>query len=325
MGVTNKSLHFNQSNRRCTVLQSLKLCKLQIEEKLTKCSILPLNHAFKKIFERNDNLKVCLENINNAKINKPNISSFLHGALWQNKLRSVKSKINIPYFLYFDDLQVNDPLGSHTQSLGAFYYSFPALQNASKLENIYLGGFIKSTDLKDYGNSVTMCYLIDKMNELAKDGILINNIKVHFLLGLVVGDNLGLNGILDFSKSFASNYFCRFCTSHKLETQKQLNEDAENLRNIDNYKRHVANADVSTTGINNESIFNTIEQFHVTHNFSLDFMHLFPEGILHYDLSHILKYYIFNLKLFTLDELNRRKNVFNYGAIEADNMSKDIY
>lgn len=37
----------------------------------------------------------------------------------------------------------------------------------------------------DYGNHITL--------------------KIHFVLGLVIGDNLGLNSFLNFSKSFSSN------------------------------------------------------------------------------------------------------------------------
>lgn len=59
--------------------------------------------------------------------------------------------------------------------------------------------------------------------------------KVHFILGLILGDNLGLNSILDFSKSFAANMFCRLCKSSKLETQKICTEDIEKMRNKTNY------------------------------------------------------------------------------------------
>ncbi|KAE9521515.1 hypothetical protein AGLY_018114 [Aphis glycines] len=40
-----------------------------------------------------------------------------------------------------------------------------------------------------------------------------------FQLGLIVGDNLGLNHTLGFSKSFSATHFCRFCQNDKKETQ----------------------------------------------------------------------------------------------------------
>lgn len=51
---------------------------------------------------------------------------------------------------------------------------------------------------------------------------------------------------------------------------------------------------------------------------------IFFIGICHYDIAHILLYYIYECKLFTLEELNICKNNFNYGQIEIGNMSPPI-
>ena len=53
-------------------------------------------------------------------------------------------------------------------------------------------------------------------------------------------------------------------------------------------------------------------------------MHDVFEGICHYDICHVIKYYIFTLKLFSLDTLNNRKNNFNYGQFEVGNTSPPI-
>lgn len=305
--------------------QVLHLGQLKLEEKLSKGVVLPLKFYFKKIFEKGNNLQVCLENANSMSDNF--ISTFAQGGLWKTKSSNLNSQSVIPFLLYFDDLEINDPLGSHSDSVGAFYFSFPGL-GSSKLENIFLGGFIKTSDLKKFGNSIATCNLIDEINSLYRDGIFVNQgdttVHVHFLLGLVVGDNLGLNGLLDFTKSFNSNFFCRFCKCSKTECLSLYVEDSNKLRNAENYLQDVASENMSLTGINSNSIFNSIEKFHITENYSLDFMHIFPEGILHYDLGNILQYYIFNLKLFTLEDLNRRKKNFSYGEIEITNICNDI-
>lgn len=61
--------------------------------------------------------------------------------------------------------------------------------------------------------------MINRLNKLEVDGLLIKTSegikKVYFVLGLVVGDNLDLNCILEFDKSFSANYFCRFCKIKK--------------------------------------------------------------------------------------------------------------
>lgn len=53
-------------------------------------------------------------------------------------------------------------------------------------------------------------------------------------------------------------------------------------------------------------------------------MHYLFEGICHYDLCHILKYYINTTYLFLLETLNSRKINFNYGQIEVGNISPPI-
>jgi len=69
--------------------------------------------------------------------------------------------------------------------------------------------------MKQFGNDLCLQTLIHDLNKLEVDGILILTKegfkKVHFVLGLLVGDNLGWNTILEFSKSFSAKIFCRFC------------------------------------------------------------------------------------------------------------------
>jgi len=80
-----------------------------------------------------------------------------------------------PYFLFIDDLEINNPLVSHStfQAVSAVYYSFP-LENNSKLINIFLAVIIKSVDMKDYGNESCFKSLIDDLYSLEKDGIIIS-------------------------------------------------------------------------------------------------------------------------------------------------------
>lgn len=81
--------------------------------------------------------------------------------------------------------------------------------------------------------------IIDEINYLANEGIIITtelgDFKVYFILGLILGDNLGLNCILEFSKSFSSNYYCRFCKTHKTIANKLCEEDGSSMRNANNY------------------------------------------------------------------------------------------
>jgi len=101
-------------------------------------------------------------------------------------------------------------------------------------------------------------------------------------------------------------------------------EDISCMRNIDNYNIDVAIQNFSESGIYKESILNQIQSFHVIQNFCVYTMHDFYEGVCHYDMCHIIKYFINTPKLFTLDTSNNRKSNFNYGPIEFGNISPEI-
>lgn len=72
---------------------------------------------------------------------------------------------------------------------------------------------------------------------------------VHFILGLILGDNLGLNTMLDFSKSFSANYYCRFCKASKSEALELFVENRELMGTINNYSDDVNTNSFMSTGI----------------------------------------------------------------------------
>lgn len=270
-------------------------------------------------------MKKLTNNINN----ETQIKHFVQGKLWQEKIVPYHGKITIPYFMYIDDFEINNPLGSHASvhSISAVYYSFP-LFDQSKLLNINLAALIMVGDVKDFGSDLCFNKLIHILNDIEVNGINIttsNGVKkVHFILGLFIGDNLGINAISEFSRSFSSNFFCRFCKAHKTVTHKQCKENNLLIRNLVNYAEDVAINDLKLTGISKESILNKIVSFHVTTNYSVDMMHDIFEGICHYNMCHIINYYTDVVKIFSLDLLNYRKQHLNYGSIEIGNISPII-
>lgn len=257
------------------------------------------------------------------------LSNFVPGNLWKEKRSLYPNKNLIPYLLYVDDLEINNPLGSHSgsHSICNIYYSFPCLPltKESKLDNIFYGAVIKSADVKLHGNEKCFRRLIQEIKDLEVAGLEFeNNLHVHFIMVLIIGDNLGLNTFLGFSKSFSSNFFCRLCKSYKINTQKMSVENPNLLRNITNYSFDVATNSPEFTGINTCSLLNEIPSFHVTKNFYVDVMHDIFEGICHYDLCNSILYFIEKMKYFKLSDLNTRKKFFEYGPTEIGNISGEI-
>jgi len=302
-----------------------------VDEKKVKGVILPLKFQFRKYFEAPGILDSYIKNQDLLK-NDNGFTNFINSQLWKDKmlLFNENGVIYIPYFLYFDDFEVNNPLGSHSSSILGVYYSFPTAPEGlkSNLNNIFVAALFNSKDVKLIGNDKCFYFLVDEINELQSHGINVTlndrkQFKIKFLLGLVVGDNLGVNSVLGFARSFSSNYFCRFCISDKKSTQVLASENINLLRNKQNYDEHVKTNNCQITGIYEESIFNEVYSFHVVNNYAVDMMHDIYEGICVYNMNHIICNLI-NLGFFSLETLNSRKQGFNYGDTEIGNMSPSI-
>ncbi|XP_018364517.1 PREDICTED: uncharacterized protein LOC108762153, partial [Trachymyrmex cornetzi] len=127
------------------------------------------------------------------------ITNFIQGKLWKNINAQLEGKTVLPLFLYFDDYETNNPLGSHKgiSKCGAVYLSIACLP--PKLNR------------KVFSNSTTFSKVIDELRYLENNGITIchNNEKkcIYFKLSLILGDNLGLHSILGLVESFNTMQF----------------------------------------------------------------------------------------------------------------------
>lgn len=317
-------LHFNIHE---TIGTRIRIGEAVYDEITTKGVLMPLKFQFKKYFEKGQNLMETLHSLENIRDDE-NLSSFIDGKLWKQKISLYENDICIPYNLYFDEFEVNNPLGTHCQPILGIYYNFPLSHNISKLKNIFIAGFIKSLDLKNHGNDASFKHLVNVLISLEEEGLTIStsegDVFVRFILCLILGYNLGINCICDFIKSFSSNFFCRFCKMPKNVTHYSSVQVNDFMRSIENYNVDVTHNSSDLTGITQESILNNIKSFHVVENYSVDMMHDLFEGICHYDLCHITKYFTYIMKIFSLETLNVRKQNFNYGCIETGNYSKPI-
>ena len=123
---------------------------------------------------------------------------------------------------------------------------------------------------------------------------------------------MGINSILGFTECFNAIYFCRFCKLSKDETKVCCIENQEKLRNVVGYEVDIKNNNITYTGLKEDSIWNTLQNFHVVENYVVDCFHDILEGVCHYDLLVILKYYVQN-KIFSIEELNQRILIFDFG------------
>lgn len=301
-----------------------------IFKKRAKFSLSPVHFQIKKFFELPNVYEKVMQNTVAIK-KQPRYSHFINGDLWKEKLESFdKNDIVIPYHLYMDGVQLNNALGTHKAagSQNCSYYFFPTLpsQYQSRLDNIFTAGFHSSADIKKHGKEASFNSLVDELSVLATDGLILDiggeDIKVFFVLGLLLGDNLGQNDVAGFTTSFVSNHCCRFCRIYKTDLHNQFKENEELLRNRNNYEKDILTNNVSKTGLKETSVLNKIPLFHVVESLGCDLTHDLSEGVDHWNLSESILHWINKKKYFTLAQLNERVQSFSYGANETGNTSR---
>lgn len=278
-----------------------------------KLSVIPLNAVLQKFLELPNIFDSIMKNITDCKRKQP--YSFFNSKFWKSIELKFTDEIILPLILYFDDLEINNPLGSRKvkNKIGATYCSILGIpcQYASMLENIILAQLHNYLDHKYLGNKRLFHNIIQQLLDLYRNGITINvnnkEYRVYFQLAYITGDNLGLNTILGFSKGFNAHYSCRMCFMSKDEIRKAKKLKINALRNMDNYEK---DAREKIFGVNEFCIFNCIPNYHVITNMSVDTMHDLLEGICRYDLGKILHCFI-KAGYFTINILNERIKCFD--------------
>lgn len=187
--------------------------------------IMPIQFQIKTFFELPGVLDCTLRNTE-LLLSKTKICNYVNLEIHQQTMSKFGNKIVLPMFVYFDDYGINNPLGSHSKSIFAGYYHFPTVPRylTSKLNFIFNFVFVNSADYKRFGNEVSLHHVVVELENLEKNGVTLNISgsikKVFFTLGAVLGDNLGLNSVLGFTRSFNSHSFCRSCRRKKVDTKR---------------------------------------------------------------------------------------------------------
>lgn len=292
--------------------------------------LMPIKENLRRFFEVPNVLQNMLGKLE-IFVNSERIQNIIQGRVWQSIAENMQGKILIPYLIYQDDFEISNVLGSKSgvHKISGFYLSFPLLpgNEISKLENILVCYLTKSIDIK-YGMFQNYDKLCVVLKELEQNGIQVTidgEVKtIHFILAGFTGDNLGIHCVCGFNRSFQSNFYCRYCRTHRNDMQKQTVEDQNMLRTNENYWQDIFLDDASSTGIRSETPFLMLKFFKIPDILAVDVMHDIFEGICHVELSVILKYFILEKNYFDLEQLNNRKLNFQYPENDRANKSIQI-
>lgn len=255
------------------------------------------------------------------------ISNFLQGELWKELKSKHPNKFILPLDLEFDDYEPDNALGSHkgNHSLGALYCHLMCLppEFSSILDNIFLVIIFESKH-KSFGNAAAFSKAIEELTFLEEEGISVTadgeTIQVYFCFSLLIGDNLGINGIQGFIKGFRGNFFCRICKLHRNEMSHYCNPvPIHRLRNVQNYEVDVALQNSNATGIHEPCVWNEVPSYHCIVNSYCDVAHDIFEGTLRYDISGVLWKLVGVKEYLTIETLCERVEGFDYGPAEQGN------
>lgn len=291
---------------------------------------MPIKNQFMQYFESGTVFNDTIHHM--EKLEQDNvISNVINGSLWKATKTHFQDAKVIPFFLFSDEAEMNDAIGAHsgTHKVWGIYYQFPVIppQYLGRLENIFAAGFIKASDMSQQGPSEALKDLIDILIDLEQNGIELQVaeelVTVHFVLAGILGDNLGMNTLMGFSSSFSALLYCRFCKMNKYDAQERVQLDTKLTRTKENYMEDLTKP-FQESGIKELSAFNRLKFYHVAENFVVDPMHdLYSHGICCYDLALVLRYMIQNLKI-SLQTINYRIQMFDYGDTEKRNMFRNI-
>lgn len=144
-----------------------------LDECKTYGALMPIKFQIKKFLQLPHVLDEIIQTINNYKDIHNLITSVIHGEIWKKRIRNINAEIVIPYVLYFDEFEIDNPLGSHSgeHSISALYYYFPVMPKffLSNLSNIFVA-LLFETKNKKFGYGNIFQPLIDEINQLSKEG-----------------------------------------------------------------------------------------------------------------------------------------------------------
>lgn len=280
-----------------------------------------LRHVLKKFFELPDVFNSTMQYMQKVQSKTDVIYNFIQCKRWRDLTTHYfkKSDIVFPLFVYYDDWESNNPLGTHSEKIGTVYIAISCLppECQSKLDNIFVALLFYANDRKQYGNKKTFAPLIDELTYLESEGIVINTMegekKIYFATGLLLGDNLGIHSMCGFVESFSATFMCRFCKASKFLTETQCIEDPDLLRSSESYYNDLALENSKLTGLKEQCIFNNIPSVNIIEMPFVDSMHDCLEGVGHYSMIVILRHF-FQLDPLFLQILNYRMYMFDYGS-----------
>ena len=210
-------------------------------------------------------MRAILEHQRNEDAETGVLKSYQDGRFFKEMFQEVGCVV-LPVLLYSDDWEPANPLGSRkgVHKLCAFYMSLLCLPRKfqSRLNSILLVALVKSQFVTKYGIDSVQKVIVQDFQKVYDYGIYIDTPEFRGIvrpkLFQVVGDNLGVHGMLGYARGFTANYPCRHCKEHRETCKEQVEENTASLRDEDNFAQDIELNDLAQTGVSRHSIMNEL-------------------------------------------------------------------
>lgn len=244
--------------------------------------------------------------------------------------------------IYYDDMNVANPMTNKVHSLGLFYYQLVNINPVyrGKLKSIHLFAISKKEHIKEFGINELLKPLVDDLKRLGSEtgqsfNIWGGTINLRGAILAVIADTPASQAVGSFKESVGgSRRKCRHCFTNWEQMQEHFTEEEFVLRSSDHHEEQVSIIENAGSdylkkyfskefGINDRAKIMEAPYFNVTKQLPQDVMHIFLEGIISYEMKFLLKY-LFDARRLTLHYLNNEIDHFAYGYSEKKDKPSPI-
>lgn len=247
--------------------------------------------------------------------------------------------------VYTDDLEVTNPLGTHTKKhkMTMFYFVIGNIypEYRSKLSCIYLLALAKTCHIKKHGVKKLLADFISGINLLSTDGITISiggrDTCIKGAVVLALADTPAAAWLGGFKEGVSfSHQPCRTCKITSAEMNTKFNDRDFHPRELDEYIEQCQSLDdphltkaakrfwSKMWGVNKRSILCDLLHFNVCKCIVHDPMHIFLEGVIPYEMALFLNHAIYRKKWFKLSWLNGTIAAYPYRYNEGKDKPETI-
>lgn len=278
------------------------------------------------------------------------LEDFCDGSFFQNHELFANDERALILLLYYDDVNLCNPLTNRNHKLSLFYYQIANLHREyrSKLKSMHAFTICKTEHLSnpEYGFDKVLKPLVEDMKLLGSD----RGYSFSLPSGLINLRGGILAFLADTPASQKAGGFkegvggarrkCRHCMATFETMQCHFSEEDFEPRNADDHEQQLLKLENSHSkymkefyskhyGINRRTKLLEAPYFDACEQLIQDIMHVFLEGILAYEIKLLLNYYISEINAFGLADLNSKIQSFVYGYSNAKNkpaviLSRDL-